>query len=269
MSKNTMSLEELRSSYVEVSNKINGLWKSGVKNKLNLAKEFISAVEMVKMCDNSVEAMKVYNDFLNELPFGKSTGEKFIRIGRAEWLWEVDPSNLPNDYNTLESLATEKVSGNKVVVEYMKEKLTPSVGRDDISGMVDKAIEEDSRGRYEPNPETDVTISGAPSSSNDNEGEDGSGDTPKVETKSLLTIKVSKETLEKGIGANRETLMGFVTTMNKVIKTLEKMDGNFVLDTEASDKVVSGLLKKIESRESRARTKAIEDVSIRNLKIAA
>lgn len=271
MSKNTMSLEELRSSYVEISDKIKSLWKSGVKNKLSLAKEINTARVNLGLCD-TLDGTEVYTKFLSDLPFGKSTADKFVRIGKAEWLWEVDPSNLPNDYNTLEALSTEKVSGNKVVVEYMKENLTPSVGRDDISGMVDKAIAEDARGRYEPNPDTDVTISGASSSSNDNEVAEGSDDstsTPKIETKSILTIKVGKDVLEKGIGANRENLMGFVKTLNKVIKTLEKTDENFILDTEASDKVVSGLLKKIESRESKARSKSFDDVSIRNLKIAA
>ena len=266
MSKNTMSLEELRSSYVEISETVSKLWKSGVRNKLSLAKEINNALVNLRKCDD-LAGTEVYTKFLTDLPFGKSTADKFVRIGKAEWLWEIDPSNLPNDYNTLEALSTEKVSGNNVVVEYMKENLTASVGRGDISGMVDKAIAEDARGRYEPNPDTDVTISGAPS--NDNEGEDGSGVTPKVETKSIMTIKVSKDTLEKGIGANRDTLVGFMNTLNKVCKALEKMDGNFILDTEASDKTIKTLLKKIEARESKARTKAIEETSLRNLKIAS
>ena len=68
MSKNTMSLEELRSSYVEISDKIKSLWKSGVKNKLSLAKEINTARVNLGMCD-TLDGTEVYTKFLSDLPF--------------------------------------------------------------------------------------------------------------------------------------------------------------------------------------------------------
>jgi hypothetical protein len=47
MPKITMCLEELRSSYVEISKRVNTLWKLRIKNKLSLAKEKLSSCNEV------------------------------------------------------------------------------------------------------------------------------------------------------------------------------------------------------------------------------
>ena len=212
-----MSLEELRSSYEMISKKVTTLWKSGVKSKLMLAKEICRSYFLVAYVGDAEEGLKIHEDFLKGLPFGKSTSEKFKRIGSSKWLYDLDASRLPNDYNTLEALATDKVKNDDVVVEYMKENVTPDTSRSDVPNMVSTALKEEearkNRSPYEPDPKKDGVIDeyredGDPLKESSDDGSDSDGDTEGGDTvgdssdsgvkgTTVITIKVDKDKFDK------------------------------------------------------------------------
>jgi hypothetical protein len=229
MKENEMSLDELKSSYEEISKKVNALWKSGVKNKLNLAKEISNSYGLVMYVGDSKEGMKIHDEFLIGLPFGKTTIGKFRRIGSAEWLYEMDASDLPNDYNTLESLASEKVSNNPVVVKYLKENMGPDISRDGISKMVAIALKEEKarkdRSPYEPDPAKDGILNEFREDSDPMKKETSENGSADGSTKDGVTEGESSESVVKGttiitisidkevFGKNREVLMSLINPL--------------------------------------------------------
>jgi hypothetical protein len=282
MEKNQMSLEELRSSYEMISKKVTTLWKSGVKSKLMLAKEICRSYFLVAYVGDAEEGLKIHEDFLKGLPFGKSTSEKFKRIGSSKWLYDLDASCLPNDYNTLEALATDKVKNDDVVVEYMKENVTPDTSRSDVPNMVSTALKEEearkNRSPYEPDPKKDGVIDeyredGDPLKESSDDGSDSDGDTEGGDTEgkssdsgakgtTIITIMVDKDKFDK----NRESLMDLVNSVGKITDFVKKVNnGESGLQVETKDKVFVSMLKKIESAETKARNKAYDTYSIRDL----
>jgi hypothetical protein len=274
-----MSLEELRSSYEMISKKVTTLWKSGVKSKLMLAKEICRSYFLVAYVGDAEEGLKIHEDFLKGLPFGKSTSEKFKRIGSSKWLYDLDASSLPNDYNTLEALATDKVKNDDVVVEYMKENVTPDTSRSDVPNMVSTALKEEearkNRSPYEPDPKKDGVIdeyredgdplkeSSDDGSDSDNDDTDGDKNTKGgVKGTTIITIMVDKDKFDK----NRESLMDLVNSVGKITDFVKKVNnGESGLQVETKDKVFVSMLKKIESAETKARNKAYDTYSIRDL----
>lgn len=282
MKENEMSLDELKSSYEEISKKVTALWKSGVKNKLNLAKEISNSYGLVMYVGDSKEGMKIHDEFLKGLPFGKTTIGKFRRIGSSEWLYEMDGSKLPNDYNTLESLAAEKVTNNPVVVKYLKENITPDISRDGVSKMVTTALNEEkarkNRSPYEPDPKKDGILAeyredgdplkketsenGSADGSTKDGGTEGESSESGVKGTTIITIAIDKEVF----GKNREVLMSLVNSMTTIS---DFVSGEFGKDSgvtvETKDKVIVSMLKKIESAETKARNAGYDDYSLRDL----
>jgi len=282
MKENEMSLDELKSSYEEISKKVNALWKSGVKNKLNLAKEISNSYGLVMYVGDSKEGMKIHDEFLIGLPFGKTTIGKFRRIGSADWLYEMDASDLPNDYNTLASLAAEKVSNNPVVVKYLKENIGPDISRDGVSKMVAIALNEEKarkdRSPYEPDPKKDGIIdelredgdpkkketseNGSPDRTAKDGDTEGESSESGVKGTSIITISIDKEVF----GRNREVLMSLVNSITKISTFVSDEFGKGSgVTVETKDKVIVSMLKKIESAETKARNEGYDHYTLRDL----
>ena len=274
MEKNSMSLDELKSSYTDLSKKVRTLWKAGVKSKLNLAKEIANSYLMVLYVGDALEeARDIHSEFLEGLPFGTTTIGKFKRIASAKWLYEMDAGNLPNDYNTLDALASAKVVDDKVVVKYMKENISPDTGRGDISDMVKSALREEearkNRSRYEPDPKKDGVINelredGDPLKEETSENGSGEDTTEggKVKPTAIVTIKIDKDRFAK----DRGVLMDLVASIGRITAFLtEEIGKDSGFEVEENAKVVVALLKKIESAEAKARSKAYDEYSIRDI----
>ena len=109
------------------------IYKNDIRSKIKLARICVSISE-IKIYE---DGKKILEDFLATLPFDKPTYMKWVSIGRSTFIKSFVDNNkiddLPNDYNSLYSLATDKFGGlTEDKKTYIRESLEESKSRRDI-----------------------------------------------------------------------------------------------------------------------------------------
>ncbi len=144
---NENSMVELESTFNEISTNVTRMWKSGVRNKLKLAEEItrffkVRETFLKELSEEEYLACPIVekdDNFYASLPFGKEVVRKFNRIGSCEWVMSFDVAKLPNCYNALDKLTSEKVCNDDDVLEYVKENITADTTRAKIDELVSNA----------------------------------------------------------------------------------------------------------------------------------
>ena len=135
-----LNLEEIEAAYLNLEVKITKLWNKEVGSKVELG-ETIWKVETTRNNydggDMEMEVEK-YNAFIKSLPFESSSYKKYMNIGKNKsfLLEDIGKDNLPNDYNILYTITSDKVMNNPSAKAEIIKNLKPTSSRDDVSKMI-------------------------------------------------------------------------------------------------------------------------------------
>jgi len=129
--------DKLKSALDIYGTKVLRIYKNDIRSKIELAKICVSISEINIYEDGK----KILEDFLATLPFDKPTYLKWVAIGRSTFIKSFVESNniddLPNDYNSLYLLSTDKFSGiTDDKKTYIRESLMESKTRREIDDNV-------------------------------------------------------------------------------------------------------------------------------------
>ena len=233
MSSISNALVELESTSTEISTNVMKMWKSGVRNKFNLAREvrkFFVAIDTLRengvASEDVATVNKMEDDFYDSLPFGKEVARKFNRIGGCEWLMEFDVERLPNCYNTLDKLTSEKVCGDETVLEYVKSNLSTKI----TNGKIDELVSEAKN----------------PSADNDNEEEKEESNETRNTT--LLTLKVN--TGDYTSPSDVAKLYGSINRIKNLMREVgEENLSDDVFNIAIKDSVFESMMKKAKKKD--------------------
>ena len=127
-----------------LSKDLNRVYRNDIDSKISLAKTCVE-ISDIKYYEDGRD---VYVKFIESLPFDEGTFNKWVAIGRSSFIKSFVDSgttyDLPNDYNSLYSLSSEKF--NNLIddkKEFIRESLEVSKTRKDIDDNI--------KSMYDPN----------------------------------------------------------------------------------------------------------------------